>query len=270
MSLAGCRDQYISASFAITAKTNLTNFLATAGTLSDSAGHSIPASAVDIRAVKCWYQSGAPAEYFRIAGERHLTPELLLHNDNLVRVDLAARQNYLEQAGGGELCISSDTQATPNLIQPTDATTIQPLAIPVNTNKQFWVTLHVPANAVAGTYSGAIALSVNGASTTYLPLQVQVYNFTLEQPNVLYGIYYKGHTDPGYPNGTIGQTYKNVTQLTAELQGMLQHGIKYPWAVLLSPKWRGVKGLIRIPHRPHVFNYPKGIQYAAADSCRPE
>ena len=206
----------------------MTNFQATAGTLADSAGHSIPASAVDIRAVKCWYQSGAPTCDFRQSGVRNLTPELLLHNDNLIRVDTAARQNYLELAGGGELCISHDTQATPEQIQPTDATTLQPLAIPVNINKQFWVTLHVPANTVAGTYSGSIALSADGVSAAYLPVQLQVYKFTLEQTNLLYGLYYFGQTASQYPNGTIGLTYKSQTQLTAELQDILQHGIKYP------------------------------------------
>ena len=177
--MAGCPDQYISASFVITAnQTALTNFQATPGTLADSAGNSIPANAVDIRVVKCWYQSGVPTSDFRQAGVRNLTPELLLHNDNLIRVDTVAQQNYLKLAGGGELCISLDTQATPEQIQPTDATTLQPVAIPVNTNKQFWVTLHVPADAVAGTYSGSIALSADGASTAYLPMQLQVYKFS--------------------------------------------------------------------------------------------
>ena len=229
LSLAGCRDQYISASFVISAKqTDLSNFLAIPGNLEDSAGHSIPASAVDIRAVKCWYQSGSTTDEYRVSGARSLTPELLLHNDNLIRVDTSAKHNYLKLAGGGELCISTDTQATPNLIQPTDTTTLQPLGIPANTNKQFWVTLHVPANTVQGTYSGTIALSVDGASTAYLPLQLEVYNFTLEQPNQMYGVYYFGQTNSSYPSGTIGPRYKSVTQYTAEVQGMLQHGIRYP------------------------------------------
>jgi hypothetical protein len=90
------------------------------------------------------------------------------------------------------------------------------------------VTLHVPANTVQGTYSGTIALSVDGASTAYLPLQLEVYNFTLEQPNQMYGVYYFGQTNSSYPSGTIGPRYKSVTQYTAEVQGMLQHGIRYP------------------------------------------
>ncbi len=227
LSLAGCADQYISASFVITAKTGLTNFLATAGVLSDSAGDSIPASALDIRTVKCWYQSAVPPDNSRESGVRNLIPELLLHNDNLIRVDTTAKNNYLEQAAGGELCISADTQATPNLIQPTDAATLQPLSIPVNINKQFWVTLHVPANAVSGIYNGAIALSADGVTTVYLPLQLQVYKFTLEQSNLLYGIYYDGASSTLFPN-YISSCWKSTAQYTADLKSMLQHGIKYP------------------------------------------
>ena len=110
LSLAGCRDQYISASFVISAtQTDLSNFLAIPGNLEDSAGHSIPASAVDIRAVKCWYQSGRPTAEYQQAGVRSLTPELLLHNDNLIRVDTAAKQNYLKLAGAA----NSASAATP-------------------------------------------------------------------------------------------------------------------------------------------------------------
>ena len=226
--LAGCRDQYISASFVISAsQIDLTNFQATPGKLSGSVGHSIPASAVDIRTVKCWYQSAVPPSNIRQAGVRNLIPELLLHNDNLVRVDTTAKQNYLELPGGGELCISNDTQATPELIQPIDAATLQPLSISANTNKQFWVTVHVPANAAPGTYNGTIVLSANEAFTAYLPLQLQVYNFILEQPSLLYGIYYSGATSTRYLN-QIGPVWKSTTQLIADLQGMFQNGIKYP------------------------------------------
>ena len=222
-----CKDQYQSASFVIRAEQNLANFLAIPGNLSDGT-HIIPGDAVDIRVVKCWYQSGVRESNVRQAGVRNLVPELLLKDDGLVRVDNVTQQNYLRLSGGGELSISGDIQNNPELIQPTDAAILQPVSIIANINKQFWVTLHVPPNAVAGTYKGRIFLTSDASPPDFIDLKLLVHPFTLEQPNIIYGMFYEGQTNSLYPQGTINAGWKSVVQLTAELSNMLQHGIRYP------------------------------------------
>jgi hypothetical protein len=225
--LHACRNQYQSASFVIRAEKNLKSFWAMPGNLSDGT-NTIPASAVDIRVVKCWYQSGPRDIIIRQPG-RYLTPELLLKNDGLVRVDTIAQHNYLRLRGGGEICISDETQATPELIQPTDTFTLQPLSISADTNKQFWITLHVPNDAVPGTYKGRIFLTADGIPPHYIDLELLVHPFTLEQPNLIYGLVYYAATHTDFPNGTIGHGWKSVQQYTAEMTDMAQHGIYYPW-----------------------------------------
>ncbi len=224
--LHACRDQYQSASFVIRAEQNLTNFLALPGNLSDGL-HAIPASAVDIRVVKCWYQSGPREEITREQG-RYFTPELLLKDDGLVRVNVITQQNYLRIEGGDELCISGETQNSPELIRPSDAQILQPVSIPANTNKQFWVTLHVPHDAMAGTYKGKIFLTSETSPPACIDLELLVHPFPLEQPSIIYGMFYSGEINSKYPNGTIGDGWKSPVQYSAELANMLQHGIRYP------------------------------------------
>ena len=57
---------------------------------------SIPASALDLRIVKYWYQDGtAWCSYFADPLQQELVPELLLHDENLIRVDHEKKYNYL-------------------------------------------------------------------------------------------------------------------------------------------------------------------------------
>lgn len=56
----------------------------------------IPAAAIDAKVVKCWYQAGtAWHSYFADPTRRELVPELLLHDDSLIRVDYKTQDNYL-------------------------------------------------------------------------------------------------------------------------------------------------------------------------------
>ena len=227
LSLHGCPDQYISASFVLHSEGKVAGLLATPSKLkSDS--NSIPASAVDIRVVKCWYQSGVRESNVRQAGKRILTPELLLKNDGLVRVDPVTQQNYLRLADGRQVCISGDAQETPELIRPTDASTLQPVNISPNVNKQFWMTIHIPVDAGAGDYVGTIALNSHGSPAQYVHISLTVHDFPLEQPKLIYGMIYNGQINNRYPGGAIGHPWKSAGQYTAEMSDLLQHGIRYP------------------------------------------
>ena len=60
----------------------------------------IPASAADIKVVKCWYQAGtAWHSYFADPTRRELVPELLLNDERLIEVDRKTKDNYLRNMG---------------------------------------------------------------------------------------------------------------------------------------------------------------------------
>ena len=114
----------------------------------------LPAGAVDIRVVKCWFQSGVDLEE---TDKCVLTPELLLKDDKLVYVDLQEKQNYLRSQGPGRegyVLISGPDSHGLRDLQPKDSETLQPVDIEVASNKQFWVTVHVPEDAKPGDYTG--------------------------------------------------------------------------------------------------------------------
>jgi hypothetical protein len=116
MTMRACRGEYEPASFVaypivedLTAEVTATDLTGSAGT--------IPSDNVDIRVVKCWYQSGGgegysnPPKYVQEVGEkdimildntpvdegkRILTPELLLKDDDLVRTEKWYRNNFVK------------------------------------------------------------------------------------------------------------------------------------------------------------------------------
>ncbi len=116
MAVRACRGEYEPASFVaypiaddLVVEVTATDLRGPAGTL--------PSACVDIRTVKCWYQSGGgdgyskPAKYIEEVGEkdimildntpvdegkRVLTPELLLKDDDLVRTEKWFRHNFVK------------------------------------------------------------------------------------------------------------------------------------------------------------------------------
>jgi len=70
-----------------------------------------------------------------------------------------------------------------------DSSTLLPVHIAANTNKQFWVTVHVPENASSGRYSGRITLSTSTARHD-LNLMLEVLPFELLKPYYTSSMYY--------------------------------------------------------------------------------
>ena len=81
-------------------------------------GAAIPASAVDVRTVKAWWQDRERwTSYYnwaKYAKKNALLPDILLHDDALIRVDEAGTNNYLRMdypEGARYVCVSEDTPA---------------------------------------------------------------------------------------------------------------------------------------------------------------
>lgn len=157
----------------------------------------IAAEAMDLKVVKVWYQQGTAWCGFHADQLCPMpTPELLLHDETLVRVDHKRRANYLrceyEPGRTGYRWISftpsecgfSKRAGTSficnNWIK--DAPALQPVALQKHAFKQFVATLHVPKAAKAGLYAGAVIAERDGRMLCRIPFEVRVLPFALPLP----------------------------------------------------------------------------------------
>lgn len=182
------------ASFLVEAKSKIVKFEVTPTALKGPDGATIPAEAMDVRIVKSWYQAGtAWYSYFGDPTRRELVPELLLHDDSLVKVDRKNQQNSL-RVGGDYQSISYPLEEAKEgyfnyLTEPvSDAPKLLPVAIPQGENRQFWVTLKVPEDAKPGIYTGQLRLTENGKSVGDLRVELDVLPFKLPTPMTYYNL----------------------------------------------------------------------------------
>lgn len=204
--LTACPGEYEPASFGIFALDTTQDVRLVATDLTGDAGK-IPAGALDLRVVKVWYQAGTNVGF---QNQKLLTPELLLKDDSLVQMDEELRVNVLK--------MDKDAMR--------DADTLQPFNVPAQTFKQCWLTLHVPADAKAGKYTGAINITAAGGGAQSLPVEVTVLPFTLDEPKIICSIYYRGRLSDKAP--VCNSEMKTEEQLLAELKDMVAHGVTNP------------------------------------------
>ncbi|MDD2954483.1 MAG: DUF2341 domain-containing protein, partial [Parabacteroides sp.] len=232
--------EYKSLSFVVNSNVNLSSLQIEPSNLHSLSGKTIPASAIDIKAVKVWYQGGYTSSSTKVIG-KYLTPELLLKDDSLVSVDEdnwtrynasnPNGKNYLK-VSGAYVDISTDVQASGQTIIPIssrpiqDSSTLQSINLPAEYNKQFWVTLHVPNDTMTGSYDGNIIIKNGSDTVKNLNLDLRVLPINLLEPNVEYGMLYSSSIDDN--NGSISSENKTIEQYTAEQEDMYIHGIKNP------------------------------------------
>jgi len=230
LSITACRDQFESASFIITAQKDLSGIAINVPDLSSAQGNTIPADAINVRLVKAWYQADDTNIYIRHPGSRYLTPELLLKDDNLVKVDYVNKINYLKVTINGVqqyIDISTPTSTFPSNAQIQDTPSLQPFSLAANENKQIWLTAHIPYNTPSGDYYGDITITTPSGTPVIMNVRVTVLPFELEPSPLEYAIYYKGQLT-STPQQGINSDYKTTAQYTLELQNMREHGIAYP------------------------------------------
>ena len=206
MVLCACPREYESGSFGLYALGRVNGVRLTASDLTGPTG-TVPASAVDLRVVKVWYQGGRNVGFQNM---KLLTPELLLKDDGLVRIDETRQVNILK--------MDKDAMR--------DADTLQPFDVPMGTVKQCWVTVHVPAGTKPGTYRGTIRIAPKGSSPALLPLTLRVWPFELVEPNIICSIYYRAKLGAKAPK--CDSEFKTEAQLLAEFRDLRAHGVTNP------------------------------------------
>jgi hypothetical protein len=256
LACCGCRGEYVPAAAAVYALEDIKRLTVSVGDLKGPAG-TIPAAAVDLRVVKCWYQAGRA-----IWDTRHTVyvPELLLKDDDLVRVDTQQKANYLRStaADGARTYLLCSGPGSENLrdVRPLDAATLQPVDIPRHSLKQFWLTVHIPDAAPPGTYQGLLRFGT-GRTGRDLPLRVVVHPFDLAPSRLVYSIYYRASLSrDGRP--TITSELKSEEQYRAEMADLKAHGVLYPtnylgWDMARLPRMLQIRKEVGLPGGP-FFN----------------
>lgn len=240
--LEACCGEYEPASFVVTALADLNSLSVTVSDLqkTDADKEVISASAVNIKLVKCWYQSGnAGIDVAQNKARRVLIPELLLNDDSLLKVDFEKKDNYLRLSfpeGDKYIWISDPAwddalakkwgdvrEITTEKFPIKDASVLQPVNVAAGRNQQFWLTVKVPDSASAGLYEGKISLVTAGKEVSALSLRLRVLPFALSAPYYTFSIDYHGNLLRNF--GTISSGVKTRQQFKRELANMVSHNL---------------------------------------------
>lgn len=201
-------------------------------------GGTIPASAIDLRVVKNWYQGGtAWYSYFGDSSKSVLVPELLLHDETLIRVDDERQGNSLRvdyPEGSQYVDISSVSTAKFDYYSAPveDSPSLLPIELKQGAAKQMWLTFKVPAGTAAGVYNGTIGITSDGAPAGRIKLQIRVLPFELPAPKTYYDLnkdfyvmlYHGSRLKEGLA-ATKGNTALVETRLLNEYRNMAEHNV---------------------------------------------
>lgn len=171
-------------------------------------GTVFPKSELDLKTVKVWYQNGNGwYSYFQDNGFK-LTPELLLNDEDLIKVDTQKVANFarltgkngkisyywltaprkvdnrLEDAGAywiGEsfYCMKPEFQ---------DAPVFKGATLNEGEFKQFFLTAHVKDGQKPGIYNGNILIKKNGRTIDQIPVTLRVLPFSLPKPKTYFDL----------------------------------------------------------------------------------
>ncbi len=192
-------------------------------------GKTLPASILDRKVVRNWYQADWNSQYNK--SRQVLVPDLLLNDENLVRVDESMEKNFLRTSAGYEDINGMEKTAFNYCTADVkDAASLLPLPLRKSENKQFWFTVTVPADAKQGLYYADVtAGGKDGKVLGNFRIALRVYPFSLPEPKANYdrskpySAVLVG-TDLARYTALSGQAYAEKL-LTAELNNMKAHGI---------------------------------------------
>ena len=166
-----------------------------------ASGAEIPEDRIDAKLVKCWFRTGgAWMTYHADKLTRILTPDLLLNDDSILRVDEYRQSNerYLELPEGaryvdcsrrGQDMHESNVQGRYLCAPFHDAETLQPITFETaGRTQQYLFTFQIPETQEPGFYSGKLELVSDGKVADSLTVTFRVLPFVLPQPKTYYDI----------------------------------------------------------------------------------
>lgn len=146
-----------------------------------------------------------------------------------------ARPNYT---------VLNEYRVVPDPLMPLDPA--EPL--PAKENTRYWLTVHVPANAAPGTYTGNLTFTPQGAPPATIAVRLRVLPIVLqEDPSKLYAIYYHDPLDQWVnAKDEVSKAYFEQ-RAEWELADMVAHGTRNVTTSLWAPPAR--------PETPDQFNF---------------
>ncbi|MDD5483567.1 MAG: hypothetical protein PHP98_07950 [Kiritimatiellae bacterium] len=238
-----CPGEYEPASFVLRTEEDMEGVTAEAAELEGKENAMAPGN-VDIRVVKCWwqdkgigYREETPARLYNptsYSAVKTLIPELLLHDDSLVKVDKennylklvfekgspAQREEYVLASREGGIDLPREKlDRYINYIY--DSPTLVPFNLKRKENKQLWLTIKIPDNAAPGVYKGEVRIKKGQAVLGAIPMKVRVLPIKLLPPYHVSSIYYY------MPSGVTYQE-RQFRQFRKETENLLAHGVFNP------------------------------------------
>lgn len=150
-----------------------------------------PANDLDLKVVKVWYQNGNGwYSYFMDEGGLKLTPELLLHDEDLILTDQKREQNYarvMDSEGKAQHVWITHYKQMEDTFKPVrsnfaDADSFQPATLESGKFKQFFLIAHIAPATRPGIYAGAIQVKKGAKAIAEIPVKIRVLPFALPQP----------------------------------------------------------------------------------------
>jgi len=193
--VALAQDQYQDASFEVYPFKNIGKVNLKISALKNADGSTFAPENLDLKVVKVWYQNGNGwFSYFADPGLK-LVPELLLHDENLIRVDTQKKANYariVDAKGSHEIWISAPQKLNigfdPYQTGFADAKSLQPVKFDAGQFKQFVLTAHATSDTRPGLYRGNITVTADGEKPVLIPVEIKVLSFQLPLPKTNYDI----------------------------------------------------------------------------------
>lgn len=227
LSARGTPGEYISLTFLLQPKRELKNVVMNWSDFASS-GRTIKASSLDVSIAKVWYQAGVESTE---TDKKILTQELLIKNDSLVRVNYEDQTNYLliKNKSGKKryVDISTPTEEFPDDAIIEDSKSLLPFSLDGRTNRQIWLTMHIPEDAKPGKYTSRFRVSHSGGELWEFPIEIEVLPFKLDESRIAYSLYYHGALRDWKPR-PFNCMDKTPKQLYLELKDMKEHGVLYP------------------------------------------
>jgi hypothetical protein len=203
-------------SFVLKSTSNLSNLTLEIPNLTSTNG-TINSSSLDVKIVKSWYQNDNVN--FNDSSKKILTPELLLKDESGIKVENGS--NFLKDTAGNWIDISQN-KSEKLIKDPSfkDSDTLKSFSLSQDKNKQFFITLKVPQNTQAGTYTGKLKVKSNSSTLAQIDVTVEVMPFLLEKSLLTHKIYYDGRYAP---NGQSEAYQRTKAQIQGEFKNLVSH-----------------------------------------------
>ena len=225
------KDQFVPVCFLLRADADINNLRFEVSPFTDSQGEKKSAIQSDLRVIKWWYQDHGGRSGLERTGVKILKPELLLHDDSLIKVNKAKRGNFVRVYKNSSKYIRSDnpnglSRIDAGNLPDKDAATLMPLNIKAKTNRLFWLLINAKKNAPAGEFSSEINVYSKRGKLGTLKVKLRILPFILDKPYYSSSIYYRSPNytnEPGYPPCySTGQAWK---QYRMEMENLRDHGV---------------------------------------------